>query len=68
MVTACRDTDAVRVALNNATIPTVGPTYTRFMGGSDESRVGDLVVGYPVAKSPEEAQRKPFLKTADLRS
>lgn len=45
------DADEARVLLNQAGIPTMGPTYT-----SGGKRVGDLVVGYPVAKSSEEAE------------
>jgi hypothetical protein len=50
------DAGLARVALNEADIPTMGPTYTGFAGGSDKLRVGDRVIGYPVAKSPEEAE------------
>jgi hypothetical protein len=50
------DADAARIALNNAGIPTMGPTYTSIEGQAEPARVGDRVVGYPVARSPDEAE------------
>ena len=50
------DADGARASLNKVGIPTIGPTYPRITGASGTPRIGDLVVGYPVASSPDEVE------------